>query len=111
MKSTLVNLGFTKTEAEVYILLDALSPQTARDIAITLDLYNSQTFRVLKRLQINGAIAISSEHPTRYSSVVFEKVLDLLFDAKKEQHDALLASKKDLLSTWRSIIERDEEKN
>jgi sugar-specific transcriptional regulator TrmB len=106
MRSTLVNLGFTKIEAEVYILLAASSPQTARDITIALDLCSSQIYRVLQRLHCNGAIVVSSERPNRYSAVVFEKVLELLIDAKKEQHDDLLARKKELLFTWKSIIEK-----
>ena len=111
MKLTLINLGFTEAEAEVYIFLTTQSPKTARDIAEALNLYRSQIHRILNRLKINGAIDVSSEYPARFSAVIFEKVLELLIQAKKEQHKALVASKEELISTWKSITEKDNEKS
>jgi hypothetical protein len=39
--------------------------------------------------------------------VLFEKLLDFLIKAKKEQQQALQESKEELLSTWRSITKKD----
>jgi hypothetical protein len=39
------------------------------------------------------------------------KFLDLLIKTKKEQVKALKANKEELLSSWRSITEKDEEKS
>jgi sugar-specific transcriptional regulator TrmB len=111
MKLTLINLGFTEAEAEVYIFLTTQSPKTARDVAKALNLHSSQVYRILKQLKINGAINVSSEYPARFTAVIFKKVLELLIDIKREQQKALVASKEELLSTWRSITEKDDEKS
>jgi sugar-specific transcriptional regulator TrmB len=90
MKLKLINLGFTEIEAEAYVFLTTQSPKTAKAIAEALNLCRSQICRILKRLQISGAIDVSSEYPRRFSAVIFEKVLELLVEAKREQHEALL---------------------
>ena len=107
----LVNLGFNNKDAQVYVFLATEGPKKAKDIAEALSLYSSQIYRILKRLQINSAIDVTSEYPARFSAVIFEKVLDLLVEARREQYRALLASKEELLSAWRSITEIDEEKS
>jgi sugar-specific transcriptional regulator TrmB len=111
IERTLINLGFTEKDTQVYLFLAAKGPKKAKDIAEALNLYNSQLYRILKRLQNNGAVNASSDYPARYSAVIFEKVLELIVEAKREQHKALLASKAELLSTWRSITRNDDVKS
>jgi sugar-specific transcriptional regulator TrmB len=111
MQKTLVYLGFTKKDSQVYVFLAAEGPKKAKEIAETLNLQISQLYSILKKLQNNGVVNASSEHPARFSAVIFEKVLELLIEAKREQHKALLASKKELLSSWRSITEKDNDKS
>ena len=111
MQKILVNCGFTETDAQVYVFLAAKGPQKARDIAGALKLYRQQPYRILKKLQSKGIVNVSPEYPARFSAVLFERVLDLLIKAKTEQKEALQASKKELLCTWRSITEKDNEKS
>jgi len=107
MLKTLVSLGFTETDAQVYVFLTTEGPQKARDVAEALKLYKQQLYRTLKSLQNNGIINASPEYPARHSAVHFENVLNLLINAKTEQQQALQESKEELLSTWRSIIKKD----
>jgi sugar-specific transcriptional regulator TrmB len=107
MLKTLVNLGFTETDAQVYVFLTTEGPQQAKDIADALEIYKQRLYRVLKSLQRKGIVNASPEYPTRYSAVLFEKVIDLLIKAKKEQEKALQESKEELLSTWRSITKKE----
>jgi len=111
MLKTLVCLGFRETDAQVYVLLSTEGPKKARDIAEALNLYRRQLYRILKKLQNNGMVNGSSEYPVCFSAVIFEEVLELLVEAKREQHKVLLASKEELLSTWRSITEKYDEKS
>jgi sugar-specific transcriptional regulator TrmB len=111
MQKTLINLGFTETDAQIYVFLTTEGPRKARDIAEAVNLYSQQLYRILKKLQNKGMVIASLEYPTLFSAVLFEKVLDLIVKAKKEQHKALQESKKELLSTWRSITEKDDEKS
>jgi sugar-specific transcriptional regulator TrmB len=107
MLRTLVNLGFTETDAQVYVFLTTEGPQKARDIAEALRIYKWQLYRVLKNLQSKGIINASAEYPARFSAVLFEKVLDFLIKAKMEQQQVLQESKEELLATWRSITKKD----
>jgi sugar-specific transcriptional regulator TrmB len=107
MLITLVKLGFTETDAHVYVYLATEGPSKAIDIAEGLRIYKRQLYHALKRLQKNGIINVSAEYPARFSAVLFDQVLELLIKTKKEQQQALQESKEQLLHTWRSITKKD----
>jgi sugar-specific transcriptional regulator TrmB len=111
IQRTLMNLGFTEKDTKIYLFLAVEGPKKAKDIAKALNLYNSQLYSILKKLKNNGAVNASSECPARFSAVIFEKVLELLVEAKREQHKALLENKTELLATWRSITRKDDVKS
>jgi sugar-specific transcriptional regulator TrmB len=106
MLKTLVSLGFRETDAQVYVYLTTEGLQKATDIAEALKFYKQQLHRSLKRLQRNGIINATLERPAQFSAVSIEKALDFLIETKKEQALALQASRKELLSSWRSMIEK-----
>ena len=103
----LVSLGLTEIDAEIYLLLAREGPQKGRNVAEVLKLYKQQLYRSLKRLQKKGVINATLERPARFSAVSLEKILDFLIEAKKEQALTLQANREELLSTWRSMNEKD----
>jgi sugar-specific transcriptional regulator TrmB len=107
MQKTLVNLGFTKTDAQIYVYLTTEGPQKASNIAEALNMHRQQLYRSLKKLQNKGIVNASLKYPVQFSAVLFEKILDLLIKAKMEQQQVLQESKEELLSTWRSITKKD----
>ena len=111
MEKTLIKLGFTEIDVGVYFYLNQEGPRKINEIAEALKLYRKKLFRILKRLQSKGIIVTSQENPDSFSVLPFEKVLDLFIEIKKEQAKALLASKEELLSSWRSITEKEDEKS
>jgi len=111
MQKTLMSLGFKETDIQVYLLLSTEGPKKARDIAEDLNLSSQQLSSILKKLQSRGLVNASNDYPACFSPVLFEKVLDCLVKAKKEQHKTLQESRKELLSTWRSIIKKDSADN
>jgi sugar-specific transcriptional regulator TrmB len=111
MQKTLMSLGFTEIDTQVYLFLSTEGPKKARDIAEALNLYNPQLYHILKKLQNRGLVNTSHDFPAFFSAVLFEKVLGYLVKAKKEQHKTLQESKEELLSAWRSIIKKDSEDN
>jgi sugar-specific transcriptional regulator TrmB len=111
MEKTLIKLGFTEIDVGVYFYLNQEGPRKINEIAEALKLYRKKLFRILKRLQSKGIIVTSQENPDSFSVLPFEKVLDLFIEIKKEQAKALLASKEELLSSWRSIAEKEDEKS
>ena len=107
MIKTLVSLGLSQMDAEVYVFLSTRGPHKGRSIADTLKLYKQQLYRSLKRLQTKGIVNSSTEHPAVFSSVSFEEVLDLFLEVKKEQADVLQQNREELLSRWRFIVKKD----
>ena len=101
-----MDLGFKKEHAEVYLFLATRGPRKAENIASELKMYKRQLYRVLRHLESEGVIAASLDHPTLFSAVLFEKVLDLFIETKMEQQKALQASKEELLSIWRSLTKK-----
>lgn len=104
---TLAHLGLTEGDSEIYLLLAKEGPQKGRDLAKTLNLYKQQLYRGLTRLKEKGMVGATLERPARFSAVSLEKVLQFKIEAKKEQALALQESKKELLSAWVSMIEKN----
>jgi sugar-specific transcriptional regulator TrmB len=102
-KRTLMKLGFTETDAQVYIFLSTEGPQELRDMAEALKLQKLQLCHILKKMQNFGIITTSSESPARYSAVDFEDYLDLLVKDKMKQQQVLQESRKELLSIWQKM--------
>jgi len=64
-----------------------------------------QIYRSLKSLEAKGIVSATHARPAQFSAVSLEEVLDVVMKAATEQAKALQASRKELLSTWRSMIE------
>jgi sugar-specific transcriptional regulator TrmB len=111
MQKTLIKLGFTETDAQVYIYLTTEGPRKAKDIAEALNLHRQKLYCTLKNLQNKAIVNASLEHPAQFSAVLFEKILDRLIEAKMEQQQALADNKKELLATWRTITKKNTPKS
>ena len=104
---TLVSLGLTRLDAEVYVFLAKKGPHKATDIISALGIPKQQFYNSLRSLKEKGIIIATPERQIQYSANSIEKVLDELVKAKVEQTKALQASRKELLSNWRSMIEKE----
>ncbi|HEX9261027.1 MAG TPA: helix-turn-helix domain-containing protein [Candidatus Bathyarchaeia archaeon] len=107
MLKTLVSLGLTEIDSEIYILLAKKGPQRGRNIGEVLNLYKQQLYRSLKRLQERSMVRSTLERPARFSAVSLEKILDFLIETKKNQALALQESREDLLSRWKILIKKE----
>lgn len=103
MLKTLESLGLTQLDAQVYIFLGKRGLQKAVDIAKFLRVSKQTAYRAIKNLESKGIITATLEHPSRFSAVPFEKVLDLFVKAKTEEVHQIEQDKKGLLSDWQSI--------
>ena len=104
---TLVGLGFSEVEAEVYIFIAQTGPVKGRDIAKTLKLYKKKVYRSLKTLRAKQMVSATYERPAQFFAVPLEKVLDRFMKAKIMQAEGLQASRKELLSSWRLIMKQN----
>ena len=107
MLDTLVRLGLTLTEAQAYVFLAKNGPHKGKELANTLRITKQQLYRSLRRLRAKGMVKATSQRPAQFSAVSLEKVLELSMKATIEKAKALQASRKELLSTWRSMIEKE----
>lgn len=104
---TLVKLGFTETEAKIYVQLTIGGPQSPRDIAKALNMQMHQIRISLKKMQIKGFVKANQRCHIPFFAVPIQKVLDLLINDNLEQAKYLMKNKKELLSSWRSMVNED----
>jgi sugar-specific transcriptional regulator TrmB len=101
------DLGLQETDAQVYIYLAKKGPHKQNDLAVALKLANHQLCASLESLLKRGMVKDFPEDSSKYVAVPFEKVLDEFLNATEEQARALQASRKELLSAWRSLNEKN----
>ena len=107
MIKTLVSLGLSQVDAEIYVFLSTQGPHNGKSIAETMKLYKQVLYRSLKKLQARGIVNSSAERPTLFSSIPFEDVLDLFLEIKVKEADILQESREEILSSWRAITKKD----
>jgi sugar-specific transcriptional regulator TrmB len=100
---TLVDLGLTRLDSQIYICLAKRGPQKAKEISKALKVRKQPLYRSLKKLQSKAIVSATLEHPARFSAVSFEKVLDLFIRAKLEEAQNIQHDKAELLSSWQAI--------
>jgi sugar-specific transcriptional regulator TrmB len=109
MHKILFDLGFTETEASVYVYLTKQGPEKAGVIGNALNLYKQRLYRSLRKMQREGVIEASG-YPALFSAVPFEKVLDLVIKSNIEEAERMKQNKEELLSSWQSITHNNSEK-
>jgi len=107
MLKTLLSLGLTTTDAEIYLFLLEEDQKERKTIAQTLKILKRELNESLNQLQTMGIIIASPRQPQLFKALPFEQALDLLLQMKKEQVRNLQESRKLLLSSWRNLIKRD----
>lgn len=109
MVEVLRELGLSKRETEVYILLAKKGFQGVNSIATTLKMDRPQTYRALKSLQEKGVVEATIESPTRYAAISLETLIDSLVKEKKNAVEHLEADKQDLVAYWKSLTVEESE--
>ena len=103
MLKTLENIGLTKLDAQIYVFLGKRGPHKAKDIATYVKVPKQTLYRAIKDLQSKGVVTATLEHPSKFSAVSLEKVLDLFVKAKTEEVHRIQYGKENLLSDWETI--------
>jgi sugar-specific transcriptional regulator TrmB len=100
----LVILGFTTTEAQIYIFLAKKGPCEAEKLATALKITKPELNRCLKTLKAKCIVTSVQQHPTLFYAISFERVLDLFMEGNLEQAKWLQANKEQLLTIWKNMI-------
>jgi sugar-specific transcriptional regulator TrmB len=104
---TLVELGLTQQDSQVYLFLSKKGLQRGRDLTSGLKITKQQLYCSLKSLQSRGIVNATLERPARFSAVTLEKVLDSFLKAKIEETQRLQQVKSEILSDWQSFTIQD----
>ncbi len=105
---TLIDFGFKREEAEIYLLLYRNGPKTANDISVELKIYRRKVYRILKQLQETKIINGKTNRPTKFEVIPFDKFLDLLMKNYLNEANLLEESKPKLFANWKSITRKTE---
>jgi HTH-type transcriptional regulator, sugar sensing transcriptional regulator len=90
---TLIGLGLTRLDSQIYICLAKKGPQKGNEISKNLKIQKQQLYRSLKNLQTKGIVDASLEHPARFSAVTFDKVVDIFVNAKMAEASRIQENK------------------
>jgi len=107
----LVGLGLSRVDAEVYVQLAKKGSIEIGDLANALKFSKQKVNRSFKNLQSKGIVTGSLEGKAIFSALQLQQTIELLIAIKTEQALIMQESKEELLSTWRSITEKDNEKS
>ena len=105
-EKTLKNLndiGFSKFEAQIYLLLGKKGPLHARDIVNSLKINRQRLYEILKELEKKGLIHSTLERPAKFGAEPFEKILDLFVKSKMQEACRIKEDKNTILEDWQSI--------
>jgi sugar-specific transcriptional regulator TrmB len=100
---SLENLGLSKRDAEVYMYLAKNGQKTAREIMTGLGISKQKLYIIMKNLRNKNVVIVNNRRLSTFEAISFKKVLDLIIKIKKEQSEAILETKKELLSNWKKV--------
>lgn len=100
---TLLGLGLTRLDSQVYIYLAKRGPQKGRDLLKGSKIQRQQLYRSLKNLQSKGIVSGTFEHPARFSAISFDKVVDMFIKSKMAEAQLIQERKAEILTSWQAI--------
>ena len=104
---TLESFGFKQPDAKIYVLLAKKGPHTAKDLETALKMPKWQIYNSLKNLRKRGTVTAILRRPALFSAISFEKVLDLLLEAKIEKALQDQASTAQAMLYWEKMMKEN----
>ena len=95
----LTDLGLSRVDAELYVYLAKDGPQKMVDLVKALTYNKAKIYSILRNLQTKKLV---SKNPPVFCALPFEEALELLIKIKKEQTEAMIEQKKELLVNWKN---------
>ncbi len=104
MLKTLLNVGFSQQNAEVYAFLALNGVNKVSDIADALDTPCRKVRQILKKLQNQQIVFATSGRPIQFAAVPLDRVLDGLKRDSLEKVNDLERKKKKLFALWKKSV-------
>ena len=103
IEETLTRFGLLKNEIRVYVYLARAGEKKAGEIAESIALHRTETYRILRDLEKKGIVFSIFEKPLKFTAVPLDKAIDLLVDAEKIKIKLLEQEKTSLVELWQSM--------
>jgi sugar-specific transcriptional regulator TrmB len=103
IEETLSRFGLLKNEIKVYLHLARAGEKKAGEIAESISLHRTETYRILRDLEKKGIVFSIFEKPLKFTAVPLDKAIDMLVDAQKIQIKLLEQEKTSLVELWQSM--------
>src|SRR3972149_950767 len=103
IEETLARFGLLKNEIRVYLYLARAGEKKAGEIAESIALHRTETYRILRDLEKKGIVFSIFEKPLKFTAVPLDKAIDLLVDAQKIKIKLLEQEKPSLVELWQSM--------
>jgi sugar-specific transcriptional regulator TrmB len=103
IEETLARFGLLKNEIRVYLYLARAGEKKAGEIAESIELHRTETYRILRDLEKKGIVFSIFEKPLKFTAVPLDKAIDLLVDAQKIKIKLLEQEKPSLVELWQSM--------
>jgi sugar-specific transcriptional regulator TrmB len=103
IESALSRYGLLKNEIRVYLYLARFGERKAAEVAESLSLHRTETYRILRDLEKKGIIFSVFEKPLKFTAVPLDKAIDLLLGSQKMRIQFLEKEKVGLVNIWQSV--------
>ena len=104
VRTVLIGLGLSRSDAEIYVYLAKKGPLTVVDLSQALIYANRKITAGLRNLQTKGLV--TKDH-VLFSALPFEAALELLIKIENKQAQALNERKEELITTWETKDQPD----
>jgi len=103
IEETLSRFGLLKNEIRVYLYLARSGQKKAGEVAESISLHRTETYRILRDLEKKGIVFSVFEKPLKFTAVQLDKAIDLLISAQKMRIQLLEKEKTGLVNIWQSM--------
>jgi sugar-specific transcriptional regulator TrmB len=103
LSEKLIDFGFTKEEAEVYVFLSSMGASPARVVSRRFDVNRMRAYRTLKSLEEKGLVERIIGRPMRFVANPLQESLNKYIDGFREKLTELETREKEIIDDWTRI--------
>ena len=108
LRERLLDFGFTRDEAEVYVFLSKMGPCPARIVARRFDINRMKAYRILKALEERDLVDRIIGRPVKFVATPLKGTLKRYIEEMKVKISVLEKSEKEIIENWEKISSRIE---
>ena len=103
LSERLLDFGFTKEEAEVYVFLSSMGPTPARLVARRFDINRMRAYRTLKALEEKGLVERIIGRPMRFVASPLEEALTRHIGEIRTRLSELESREREIVEDWEKL--------